>query len=74
MLALITAFYIMEIMARRKIGKQNIRSLTKLSGGKSYGITLPIGVIRAFRWQKRQKLELLIDKKRKRIIIEDWKK
>ncbi len=52
----------------------NIRKITKLSGGGSYGITLPISVMRKFRWKERQKLELKIDEKRKRIIIEDWKK
>ena len=52
----------------------NIRKITKLSGGKSYGITLPIRVMRKFRWKERQKLELEIDEKRKRIIIKDWKK
>ncbi len=35
-------------MPRRKIQNRNIRSLTKISGGYSYGITLPIEVIREF--------------------------
>jgi bifunctional DNA-binding transcriptional regulator/antitoxin component of YhaV-PrlF toxin-antitoxin module len=60
-------------MARRKIENENIRSLNKVSGGKSYGITLPIAVIRAFRWQEHQKLEITIDEKGKRLIIKDWK-
>jgi bifunctional DNA-binding transcriptional regulator/antitoxin component of YhaV-PrlF toxin-antitoxin module len=49
-----------------------IRRLTKI-GGASYGVTLPIEVVRQFRWQKRQKLQLTIDEENKRIIIEDWK-
>ena len=61
-------------MARRKLENKNIRSLHKTSSGKSYSITLPVDTIRKFRWQKRQKLTLTIDKKNKRIIIEDWKK
>lgn len=59
---------------RRKVGKENIRSLTRTSGGKSYAISLPIGVIREFGWQERQKLELTVDAKRKRIVISDWSK
>ena len=43
----------------------NIRKITKLSGGKSYGITLPIQAMRKFRWKERQKLELEIDEKKK---------
>ena len=61
-------------MARRKIHEKNIRSLTRNSNGRSYVITLPIDVIRQWRWQHRQKLQLTIDHKRKRIIIADWKK
>jgi len=59
-------------MGRHK--NPNIRKITKLSGGKSYGITLPIAIMRKFCWRERQKLELEIDEKRKRIIIKDWEK
>jgi len=61
-------------MGRRKINKRNIRSLIKVASGHSYGITLPIEAIREFRWKERQKLQLFIDKKNKKIIIKDWKK
>jgi len=61
-------------MARRKIKDVNIRSLTKISNGKSYVITLPIDTIRKWRWKNRQKLQLTIDDRKKRIIIEDWGK
>lgn len=60
-------------MARRKSSKRNIRKLTKV-GGKSYAVTLPIEVIRAFGWKERQKLILKINKKNKTITIKDWKK
>jgi len=60
-------------MARRKIENRNIRSLTKTSKGKAYSLTLPIDVIRKFKWQTRQKLELQIDDTKKQIIIKDWK-
>ena len=61
-------------MPRRKIENKNIRSLNKVSGGKSYSITIPVDLIRKWKWQAHQKLELKIDEKNKRIIIEDWKK
>jgi len=59
-------------MARRKREDYTVRSLNKTSNGKSYSVTLPIEVIRSFRWQKKQKLQLTIDSRRKKIIIEDW--
>jgi hypothetical protein len=57
---------------RRKREDENIRSLIRMSNGKSYALTLPIAVIREFGWEKRQKLELTIDPKRRRITISDW--
>lgn len=61
-------------MGRRRVEDRNIRSLFKIGGGKSYGITLPVDVIRTFKWQERQKLQVTVDEKKKRIIIEDWSK
>ena len=52
----------------------NIRKITKLSGGGSYGITLPIKIVRKFKWKERQKVELEINEKNKIITIKDWKK
>jgi hypothetical protein len=59
-------------MARRKIEDENVRSLNKVSNGKSYSITLPLRAVRKFRWQAKQKLQITVDEKRKRLIIEDW--
>jgi hypothetical protein len=59
---------------KRKEANEDIRSLTKVSSGKSYAITLPRGVVRSFRWKERQKLKLSIDTKKKTITIRDWKK
>jgi DNA primase len=59
-------------MARRKLEDENVRSLNKTSGGNSYAITLPLRVIRQFKWQARQKLQITVDEKSKRLIIEDW--
>ena len=61
-------------MARRKLEERNVRSLFKLAGGTSYAITLPIEVVRDWGWQDRQKLKLTIDEKKKRIVVEDWRK
>jgi len=60
-------------MARRKLEQKNVRSLIKTSGGKSYAVTIPVDIIRRWGWQKRQKVTLKTDERRKRIIIEDWK-
>ncbi len=57
-----------------KVGKQNIRKLFKTGGDATYGITLPIGAIREFRWQEGQKVEIEIDKKNKKLIIKDWER
>lgn len=59
-------------MARRKQEERNVRSLFKLAGGKSYALTLPIEVVRGWGWKNRQKLQLTIDEKNKRVIVEDW--
>lgn len=58
-------------MTRRKIDERNIRSLTKVAGGSSYGITLPMEYIRKLGWRAKQKLEVKLYQDR--IIIRDWK-
>ncbi|MBF05528.1 hypothetical protein CL644_02365 [bacterium] len=58
---------------RKRLGENLVRKLSKI-GGFSYGVTLPIDIIRKFKWRERQKLKLTIDEQKKRIIIEDWKK
>jgi antitoxin component of MazEF toxin-antitoxin module len=58
------------MQTRRQIQDRNIRKITKLAGGTSYGITLPIEMIRHLKWRERQKvIARLQDRK---IIIEDW--
>ena len=57
-------------MPRKKSSEKNIRKLTKMGGGRSYGITLPIDIIRELKWKERQKLT--VKKTGKKIIIEDW--
>ena len=50
---------------------KNIRKITKI-GGKSYGIIIPIEIIRELKWKERQKV--VLELKRRRITIKDWKK
>ena len=57
-------------MTRRKSGENQIRSLRKISGGTSYGITIPMEYIRKLNWKARQKIEVKLYKDR--IIIRDW--
>lgn len=59
-------------MPTRKLEDRNIRKISKI-GRSSYGITIPIEVIRAFGWKERQKVILKIDSKKKTIVISDWK-
>jgi hypothetical protein len=56
-------------MADRK--KKNIRSLTKVAG-RSFGLTLPIDLVRSLGWRPRQKLT--VTPKGKKLIVKDWKK
>lgn len=59
---------------RRKAGQENIRSLTKTGGGRTYTVSLPAAVIREYGWKERQKLTLVINRKNKTILIKDWVK
>ena len=70
--ALITALItlLFRDMANRKLKDKNIRSLTKFSGGRSYGITLPKEYISKLGWRERQKLDVTLVGDR--IIIRDW--
>ena len=59
---------------RRKSGNENIRSLTKTGGGRTYTVSLPVAVVREFGWKERQKLTLVVHHKNHTILIKDWKK
>jgi antitoxin component of MazEF toxin-antitoxin module len=58
-------------MTRRKSGEDTIRTLRKISGGTSYGVTIPKDYIRKLNWKAKQKLEIKLYTDR--IIIRDWK-
>lgn len=57
---------------QRKFEERNIRKITKMAGGASYGITIPIEMMRSLKWKERQKVKVKLS--RKRLIISDWKK
>jgi antitoxin component of MazEF toxin-antitoxin module len=57
-------------MTRRKNEESHIRSLTKVSRGTSYAVTIPMEYIRKLKWKSKQKLEVKLFNDR--IIIRDW--
>lgn len=57
-------------MARRKTTKEHIRNIQK-SGG-SYHISIPISLMREFKWKERQKVN--VKKMGEKMVISDWKK
>lgn len=59
-------------MARRRLQDRNIRKLTKIAGGTSYAVTLPIEMVRELGWKSKQRL--VVEKQGERLIIRDWKK
>jgi len=58
-------------MARRKLKNRSIRSLLKLAGGTSYGISLPREEIADLGWRAKQKL--VITRYGSGFLIRDWK-
>ena len=58
-------------MPTRKFEDRNIRKITT-SGGESYSITLPIEYVRKLKWQKKQRVVVEIDEKKKQLVIKDW--
>lgn len=58
-------------MARRQLEDRNIRKLTRVGGGRSITVTLPIEMIRELGWREKQKV--VVKKWGKGMVIEDWK-
>ena len=58
-------------MARRKSTEKHIRKLTRV-GKFSMSVTIPIEYIKELKWRERQKV--VVNKKGKKLIIEDWKR
>lgn len=59
-------------MARRKLDEQNIRKLTRMGGGRSLGLTIPIAIVRKLKLRERQKL--VVEERGGVITIRDWTK
>ena len=60
------------MQTRRKVEEHNIRKITKVAGGSSFGITIPIDMIRKLGWREKQKV--VVSLKGEKLIVEDWKK
>jgi len=56
-------------MGRRQLLEEDIRNIQKSKG--SYYITIPIQIMRDFKWQERQKVVVKKGKKGE-IVITDW--
>lgn len=59
-------------MARKKLEDRNVRKLTRTGGGKSISVTLPIELVRELKWRDRQKV--VVTKRGKGLLVEDWRK
>jgi len=61
-------------MSRRKLLERHIRKLSRVGGGKSYSVTIPLEMIKTLKWIKTQKVVFELNKKKKELKIKDWKK
>lgn len=59
-------------MGRRSAEEDHIRNLTKIGGGSSYAITIPIEAIRELGWKEKQKLT--VKRRGDTIVIAEMKK
>ena len=57
-------------MARRKLGEENIRKISK--GGDSYAVTIPVEIMDKLKWKEKQKV--IVKKIRGGFSVKDWKK
>lgn len=56
----------------RGIEERHIRKLSRMGGGASLGLTLPIDMIRAMGWKEHQKVVVM--RRGNTFVIKDWKK
>jgi len=61
---------LIQYMARNNQEDHTVRKLTKVGGGNSYYVTIPIEYVRELGWQEHQKVRVELEGKR--IVIEDW--
>jgi len=58
-------------MARPTLKNKNVRKLTRMGrAGGSLGLTIPIELVAELGWRERQKV--VVTKRGKKLIIEDW--
>ena len=59
-------------MAKRKNGSKSVRvrHLTKIAGGSSYAVVIPMEFIKQLGWKDHQKL--VIRKYGSKVVISDW--
>ena len=55
-------------MARRSLSDRNIRKLSRVGGGKSYSVTIPLEMVCALGWKKPRKLSLSSMRKRENLL------
>lgn len=58
-------------MARNKLENRNVRKLSRVGGGRSIAVTLPIEEIRALGWREKQKVT--VTRVRGGLLIRDWR-
>ncbi len=56
-------------MGRRTVENENVRKIQKMR--RSYYVSLPVNIVRKFRWQEGQ--NVVVEERGKEIIIKDWK-
>lgn len=58
--------------AQRKLSEKNIRKITKMGDGFSFGLTVLIEMVKKLGWQEHQKV--VVGLTGKKLIIKDWKR
>lgn len=58
-------------MGAKKLGSQNVRSITQNSTG-TYAVTLPLQLARELGWRKGQKV--VVTRRGQTLVVADWKK
>jgi antitoxin component of MazEF toxin-antitoxin module len=59
------------MQTRRKLEERNIRKITRVAGGSSFAITLPIEMVRKLGWREKQKV--VVSLRGKKLTVQDWK-
>ncbi len=57
-------------MEKKKKGRVEVRHLTKIAGGSSYALVIPMDFVKRLGWKERQKLVIRLYGKK--LVISDW--